>query len=171
MRRFLEPHGDLDSPVDDTRVQLGAPGELLVRTRAGVTLRAQITDGPDDSEVELWVVPGWLVAVAVEGHRVVSCDLEAGTIVSLPGLARLDLPGYDPGGLLRVDFHGLEDARRVLVETEVAVACIDPTSIVWQRVHGDATCRVGPVERDLVPVMCEYSSISLRLEDGTELLD
>ena len=171
MRKFLEPHDDLVSPPDDATVQLGAPGELLVRTRAGVTLRARITDGPDDAEVELWVVPGWLVAVAVEGHRVVSCDLEAGTIVSLPGLARLDLPGYDPGGLHRVRFHGLENARRLLVETEVAVACIDPTSIVWQRVHGDATCRVGTVDGAVVRLTCEHDAVSLRLDDGSEILD
>lgn len=171
MRRFLDAVAGATTSVPGAEVRLSASGELLVTTEAGDTLRAQVTDEVSTSGVELWFGPTWLVAAPVEGHRLVSYDLHAGTVAILTGLARLDLPGYDPGGLHRVDFFDLADERRLLVETEVAVLSIDTTSIRWQLVHGDVTCRVRKVQPDRAVMECEGSQMSVRLRDGVEILD
>lgn len=157
-------------PVRGGTVRMVDHGELSVELDHRPPVRLTISDDRS-GHIGCWSVDSWLVAVGEEGDRIASVDLDTGSARILSGLARLDLDGgYDPGGLFRVDFFATPDAGRLVIATEVAVACIDPYVVEWQYVHGDATCRVVEVTDAAVVLDNEYGKIVVGLADGREIL-
>jgi len=115
------------------------------------------------------VRPDGLLALGEESHTLIGWDATAVSLRVLDSVARLDLPGYDPGGLNRVIMHPV-DEDRVLLETEVGVSLVDfGRGVVWAEIHDDLTARVDRVADGVVHVVTESALAELSLADGSYL--
>ena len=144
----------------DGSLQRSGNGRLTVRAD-GRTWN-HIDEELDDSEtVHLAVGLSGFVALGERSHVLL------GLGGSLGAIARLDLPGYDPGGLHRVVIHVIDDDR-VLVETEVGVSLVHlGRGVLWEHVHADVTVRVNSVADGLVHLVGERAQERIALSDGS----
>jgi hypothetical protein len=153
------PLGTLDRSVG---------GWITVSTESG---ESRLSDAELADADELLIALGTdaLLAFGEESHTVIGWDAKGGCLRILGCLARLDLPGYDPGGLYRVLMHPL-DGDRLLVETEVGFSLVDLTQgVMWSRIHDDLTARVDRVSSGVIYVDSESANEEFSLIDGSYL--
>ncbi len=158
-------------PFDRYTLGISKNSEILVSASDRSPLQADVLDWLGaDSEVECWATPDWILGVGLDGHRIAWFDISNWTVWTEDGLARLDLKGYDPGGLHRIVFHPTPES--ILIETEVGIVCATGRGIRWQYVHGDLTVRVINVRPDTILLIGEEGrSIEVQLRDGREIAD
>ncbi|MFI6680473.1 hypothetical protein [Kribbella sp. NPDC050470] len=134
------------------RVGRRAGGVVLVEGALGASEVVDPGLGDGDGLVVV-AFDRWMVALGEESRALLTWDVAEPSLRVVAEVARLELSGYDPGGLRRMIEVGHDS---VLVETEVGMALVCfGGRIAWQRVHGDLTARVTGVDDGVVEVRSE----------------
>lgn len=143
-------------------------GRVTVSTERGV---GSIVDGELADADGLSVARGAdaLVALGDASHDVLGWDATGGGMRVVGSVARLDLSGYDPGGLKRVHMHPVDEDRLVL-ETEVGFSLVDlRQGVKWSLVHDDLTARVVRVCDGVVQITSEGGDATFSVRRGSFL--
>lgn len=149
-------------------VDRSAGGWLTVSTESGESALADAELADSDGLV-IALGTDALVALGEESHSVLGWEANGGCLRVLGSVARLDLPGYNPGGLYRVLMHPL-DGDRLVVETEVGLSLVDlRQGVLWSRIHDDLTARVDRVSDGVIYVTSESANEEFSLADGSYL--
>ena len=157
---------------DGTSFHLGG---FVVETLLPHTLTVSSSKGVD-SHVDEELVEGTELVSRVGRRCGVVMGVESGTAVLLHDgvgrshvvepLERLRLPGYDPGGLHRLQFYEVGEADILLV-TELAVSRIDAGGrIVWQKVYDDLTVHARHVDDEVIWLEGEDCRFGYELSSG-----
>lgn len=154
---------------------VSAGGATLSRSRGGTVeaahggISTSFVDHELDDMDELFVRchPSWLLAIGEHSHTLLSWTPDDPEIRDLPPIARLYLPGYDPGGLHRIGFFDVDEAS-CLVESEVGFCLVHrKKGLLWEDVHDDQTRRVTSVSNGVIRTDSENGSDIYSLTDGS----
>lgn len=138
------------------QLRLSAAGELVMESdNSSDALRVDLGDREGLLVADLG---DWFCAVPERlGYIVIGSLREVARLSVIKPIPRLELQGYDPGGLERVGF--ISSSSGLLVETEAGVVLVSPDGgISWRLQHDDLTARVVAHGQDFV---------ELRGESGT----
>ncbi len=123
----------------------------------------------DTDDLTIAAFARWMVALGDASHTLVTWDVADPSLRAMGQIDRLELTGYDPGGLRRVRMVRVDD-ESVLVETEVGLALVRFGGfIVWQFVHDDITSRIRGVHDGVVEVRSESALSRFAISDGAYL--
>jgi hypothetical protein len=130
-------------------------------------VRAVIVDDLADSDPLIGIAwADWMCAVGSASSAVLRGTSMPFALGIEGRLARLDLDGYDPGGLYRVQLFAISD-ESCLVDTEMGLCTVRRGGGVgWTAIHDDLTARVVEVGQSEVVISSESSSSRLSLADG-----
>lgn len=121
----------------------------------------------DYDDLFVLTTPQWILAIGEHGHIVWSWAHGADRIRRLGPITRLDLDGYDPGGLYRVTYFPVDDSS-CIIETEVGFCLLHrERGLRWEKVHDDLTCRITHVSDSLIRTQSQNGSDSYSTADGS----
>ena len=110
-----------------------------------------------------------LAALGEASHCLIGWDASHRVLGRTAEVPRLDLTGYDPGGLQRVLIRRCGESQ-LLLETEVSVSLLDRWfRVIWSRVHGDLTARVTHATDGSVRVESDRTADYFSLADGSDV--
>lgn len=149
-------------------VKRAARGTVRMESPAGIS---EIVDPALDDADDLVIMtfPGWLVAVGERSQRVLTCEISRPRLRIMGSIGRLELTGYDPGGLHRVRLLAVDDDQCV-IETEVGVSlarCAE--GLAWRHNHLDLTCRIEEIRDGLIQLRSEMGHSTWSLETGSAI--
>ena len=156
---------------------ISAGGATLSRSRGGTVevIRGGISTSFADRELndadELYVRhrSSWLLAIGERSHTLLSWSPDHPEIRALRQIARLDLPGYDPGGLHRISFFDVDDVSCV-VESEAGFCLVHhQNGVLWEDIQDDQTRRIASVSDGVIRTESENGSNVCSLIDGSYL--
>ena len=146
-----------------------SPGGIVEVTHGGVSTSIVEHELDDTDDLFVRNHQSWIIAIGEHSHTILSWTQVKTELRALPPIARLDLPGYDPGGLHRINFFDVDQAS-CIIESEVGFCLVhQQDGRVWEDIHDDQTRRITDVSDGLVRTDSENGSDTYSVTDGSHV--